>query len=262
MHSGSDDSDSARASARKLEHAVENGDLPLISKLLAKGGNPDGLSARYGCLITLAIFKSQIESMQVLLKAGANPNASSEDGGSAISLAAGFGRVDMAQILHHHGASLEPTPASLFGLAVHEAVGGQHVHMLRWLLEHGARVDHFNFSGFTPLMLAAKLGHADCVRICLSFGAHPDVRSFSDGSTAAMCALYSEPGVMSALCAHGFDVLVRNKSGSTVSALAAWNPTAPGSLVFAAWRLSRAEHRAVSKTVQPKSSVPPKAARL
>ncbi|MCT6855363.1 MAG: ankyrin repeat domain-containing protein, partial [Bombella apis] len=46
----------------------------------------------------------------------------------------------------------------------------------RLLLEHGAKVDHPNHAGRTPLMFAIMFGRQAMARFLLDHGANPDLR--------------------------------------------------------------------------------------
>lgn len=233
----------------RLEDAVIDGKLDKIAYQLAGGVSPDHRSNRFGNLVAMAVDSKQPGSLTALLNAGASPDATNAHGVPAVTLAASLGRIDMAQDLLAHGASLEPPDAHTFNFPVFAAASSGHASMLRWLFEQKAQVDALDHNGRTPLMVAAQLGHADCVRACLTFGADINWQDFLDGFTPPMLALNFTPDTMLALCEHGFDLSCTSHSGDTVVDIANRNPMSPGALIFSAWRLALAEAETLDGTL-------------
>lgn len=61
------------------------------------------------------------------------------------------------------------------------------------LLGHGVEVNAASESGAVPLMWAAGVGAAGCVRALLAAGADPNIRDASGASAVLMAAAAGEP---------------------------------------------------------------------
>lgn len=106
------------------------------------------------------------------------------------------------------------------------------------LLAEGARIDHPNAEGQTPLIVAATTGNADAVRVLLEAGA--DVaRADSDGMTALHHAAWSS-APLDELIRRGADVAARSSDGRTPLMLAR-SPLAVDVLVAAGADLDAAD---------------------
>ena len=245
-----------------LQDAIMSGELDNIAYQLAGGISPDHRSPQFGDAVAVAVESRQLGALKILLEAGARPNATNADDFSAMSLAANLGRVDMAQMLFDHGASLEASSTNEFYFPAFAAVHAGRSSMLGWLFGQGAQVDVVDHNGRTPLLIAAKLGHADCARVCLAFGANIDAQDDLNGSTAAMFATHSTADTMLALCEQGFDLSRQTHEGDTIVEFVASRPSAPGSLIFSAWRLSLLETEALSAHTAPALSPTARLVRL
>ena len=62
-----------------------------------------------------------------------------------------------------------------------------HLHVVRFLLEHGTDVNACNNDGFTPLHLASKNGKLDVARLLVGHGANVHAEA-NDGKTPLQVA--------------------------------------------------------------------------
>ena len=84
-----------------------------------------------------------------------------------------------ARVCDEQGASVGPT-------ALHAAVSGGHVGMVRRLLAAGAQVNAVTEEGITPLLLAAAHSQCECAHLLLAVGA--DVQAANNAGYTALHA--------------------------------------------------------------------------
>ncbi len=73
------------------------------------------------------------------------------------------------------------------GLLAYAAANG-HNEFIVFLIDNGLDVNHRNFNGITPLMLAVSAGNHEGIEILARAGADLDLRNYSPGFTAYMLA--------------------------------------------------------------------------
>ncbi|CAM3726516.1 Ankyrin [Deinococcus saxicola] len=128
-------------------------------------------------------------------------NAVSHDGFSPLGLASFFGQEEVAALLLTRGADANTVSQNAMRVQpLHSAMGGNHTHLARKLLEAGADVNAVQNGGFTPLMGAAQNGNAELVRLLLLHGAVPGTVN-EDGLSAADLAQEESHGEVQILLA-------------------------------------------------------------
>lgn len=73
------------------------------------------------------------------------------------------------------------------GMLAYAASNG-HNEFMRFLLDNGLDVDHRNYNGITPLMLAVSAGNHEGIEILAEAGADLELRNYAPGFTAYMIA--------------------------------------------------------------------------
>ncbi len=190
----------AAGDADGLLNAVALDDVGAVRSAISRGVSPNQRIAAPGYsagapLLALAARDGSVQVVRYLIAAGADINARTPVNETPLMLAAYFRegeggseseRHDQAmRILVEAGAQIENHPHHYTPLAY--AAYNNRQKALRFLIEHGARVDadardrviYVN----TPLMMAAIQGHREIVRALLRAGADPLVRVHR-GSTA------------------------------------------------------------------------------
>jgi uncharacterized protein len=188
-----------------LHWAVRQDDLQLADQLIAAGADVKGAN-RYGITaIYLASVNGSAAMIEKLLKAGANANAASPEGETALMTAARTGKVEAARVLLAHGASVDARESWRGQTALMWAAAQNHPAMILELLSHGADVNARSAvqswerqntleprekwlppGGLTPLLLAARQGSLESVRVLVEAGADVNVTD-----PAAISALLS-----------------------------------------------------------------------
>ena len=222
-----------------IVRAVDEGYVDATRILLEAGVDPNTRDARGLTLSMIAAGKGLDEVLGVLLRRGADVNASIATrhflNVTTLMVAAGSKKLPAVKLLVDAGATLAARDAngetalayarrsggkrvtvyleSLFervgahaGLTLHEAAQNGAAARARELLQQGAAVDQTDKNGATALMLAARKGHADIVRVLCEAGA--DVgRSDAAGRNLWDYALAfdARPEVVRCLVEHGLD---------------------------------------------------------
>ncbi|CAN8071618.1 unnamed protein product [Agarophyton chilense] len=138
-------------------------------------------------LLHHCIIEKQIEPTRKLLSLGADPNKTNDDGVAPLHLACSNGSAEMVQVLLEGGANANVVRGD--GLTpLHVACDSGHGGVARVLLEHNCSVDNVvpqggRYSGFTPVMFAARLGNAEIINMLINKGGSLDFAK-ADGFTA------------------------------------------------------------------------------
>ena len=166
-----------------FNRAVATNDAAALTKLLARGMDPNTVNDRGEAALLAAARDSGPEVVKALVKARAKLNVKSPFGDTPIMLAALRGNLPIVKLLREAGAEI-------------------------------------NQPGWTPLLYASLNGHNAVVEYLLSTGADVGLAA-PNGSTAVMLAvLGKKPDTVKLLASYGFDVNAKNDKGETALALA------------------------------------------
>jgi ankyrin repeat protein len=119
---------------QQLIHAIANGNLEEVRKLLEAGASPDGVDPERWTPLMIAAEHENFEAINILLSFGADINKSDNYGQTPLYIAVDISIDGTIQSGGKQGD--EPTETILY------------------LLEHGADLDAKNHNGKTPLDLA------------------------------------------------------------------------------------------------------------
>lgn len=157
--------------------ALRADDVPRISRVLARGFDPNTLSPEGQYPLILAIRRPSPAVLGVLL---GHPGL----------------RVEVRNAKDESPLML----ASLSGM----------VEVSKRLIARDADV---NKTGWTPLHYAASRGHVELVRLLLSHSAYIDAESPNKSTPLMMAAMYGNPQTVALLLAEGADVTLKNDKG-------------------------------------------------
>lgn len=175
---------------------AKNGDVCSMLAALCKGAN---INARSPNLFTASIWAAangNAECLSELIKRGADVNLTADGQRAATQAVAGsYASATSASYVSCLRLILEANKAAAVDLNVDEqdedgeadillAARAGNVQCLKLLLEHGADVDLRNSKGLTPTMCSAQNGHTHCLQFLL--GRSPDVNAKDAGGNTAL----------------------------------------------------------------------------
>ena len=198
---GGADPDMTGCSRTPLLEATQKKCLPAVEVLLKGGAKIDSPSHNWDPLICVAARAGSAELVKFYLNSGANPNAYSSSTGSlgskpAIQIA--INHPEVFELLLANGADPD-LPGPLMETAFIAAAEQGSLHAMQLLLEQNPFRDlnERNCIGQTSLMLAARAGHKEIVKLLIDNGADKSLKD-NDGRTALMMA--SAPNGKGANC--------------------------------------------------------------
>lgn len=153
--------------------AIERGDLSLAREWLDAGLPPDFEGRQIGTGVMIGAWEGNIPMMELFVARGADINKPNSIGEQALQHAAWKGHLAAVRWLVEHGARLNREGKEWS--ALHYAAFAGHAEILRYLLERGADVNALSTNGSTPLMMAAREGREAIAKYLLTAGARRDI---------------------------------------------------------------------------------------
>ncbi len=225
-----------------LCHAVCGGSFDAVKLLLERGAE---VQRHSGKLLTMAVVMNRVDLVKLLIEKGADVERTGflgclDDAERPVAdlLVANGKKVpawmlpracrpDVSSnelhrvtVLLDYGASLDDRGRE--GLtALHYAVRGGKLPLIKLLLERGAQVDALDEDGLTPLLhLSKPRSKADPIpvmELLATCGANVDARDESQGTLLMYFARQGKAEPVQWLLAHGAERNARNKSGKTAA---------------------------------------------
>lgn len=191
-----------------LCHAVCGGNIEAVKLLLELGAE---VKRHSGKLLTLAVVMNRVDLVKLLIEHGAVAER--------VTL---LGRLDdeerpMAELLIAHGKKV---PDWMLPRACRPDVSKNEMHRVRVLLDYGARIDDRGRYGLTALHYAVRGGKLPLIRFLLERGADANALDL-DGLTPLLhlskTRSKADPiPVMELLAASGADLNARDENGGTL----------------------------------------------
>ena len=221
LQSGADVNLSRRNAMCPLNQALLRNHVETVRVLLEAGANPNGRD-QFG-FAPLLIACKDLEMTELLISAGADPSANLVGGATVLHFAARAGNVALIKRLLELGMPVDlPEPDGI--TALYRAVEERKEEAVKILLEHEANPNLVDAKGWSPVLLAAKLGDFEIIRMLEAKGADKQTACQPEMWTALHVA--SKEGhrlVVRLLLNAGWEVNARDAAGHTPLGLAAMN---------------------------------------
>jgi ankyrin repeat protein len=196
LQEGADPNLATRHGVRPLSLAAANGNEAMIRLLVAGGADPDARDGRGEPMLMAAVDSGEPAAVNALLELGADVDARDPHyEQTALMLAAQAGSTEIAKALIRAGADVDahtrvgeepawirPNSRVGFGFGIGIIRGG-------WPADRGIRP--FRKGGMTPLLYAARGGHAETAEALLDAGADIE-RTDANGITPLIMAVTND----------------------------------------------------------------------
>jgi uncharacterized protein len=166
-----------------LFDAVRANDVDEVRSLLDQGMDPNSTDKQGYSILMQAAREGHIATVKLLLERKARVNQYSAAAETAIMLAAFKGHLETVKLLHTYGAAINKDGWTPLHFAAFEG----HASICKYLLDSNAQVDARAPNDETALMLAARNGRYDVVKVLLG-KADPNLKT-SSGGTALQLAV-------------------------------------------------------------------------
>lgn len=141
-----------------LHRAAQDGDIPAIRQLVAKGADIHARDAGGRTPAHVAAFASNDDALMTLAAAGADMNALEDGVYDVLTIAAVANDPQMVSLALDLGNRPDLVTSVYDGTALIAAAHLGHHEVVRRLIEGGAPLDHINNLGWTALIEAVILG--------------------------------------------------------------------------------------------------------
>jgi ankyrin repeat protein len=191
--------------------------LPLaIAALIEARADVNAVHADTGySVLQGAVIYADEQTICTLIEAGAEVNYSGPRGTTALMGAASRSRAGVIEALIDAGANIHAKDDMTY-TALHFALFYAGEETVQTLLRLGADANLPAIDGITPLMMAARTGNPDMIRLLIDAGAELEAGTSSGGYTALMyAASYGTPANVAAFLDAGADVTATTDEGYT-----------------------------------------------
>ena len=182
-----------------LRRAVEDNNISDITRLLAKGVDPNSPDEQGNTLFMVVVRQKNTALADLLINAGAKLNLRNKHGETAIMLASYSGLRDIVEKLYIKGAEINHKG---WNPLIYAATGG-HAKIITLLLDGGVQINSTSPNGTTALMMAVRGNHSDAVKALLKNGADPNIRNEAGGTALKWALAKNRDGIVELLKSSG-----------------------------------------------------------
>lgn len=198
-----------------LMHAVDNGQLSKVKKLIKIGSNLNLKNLKGQTALMLAACKNKPEILSVLMTSGANPNITNNKGDTPLMFVIEQPKMLKSMI----SASTNLEIIDIFGQTVlYLACHNGHYESVKILLDAGAQPEPRlakSKHNKLPLVAASSQGHLDIAKLLIKFGANINSQE-DNGNTALFISTKNQKKeVVKYLLSAGADEQIKNSYQKT-----------------------------------------------
>ena len=179
--------------------AVQRGDLDQLERHLHWGTDINAILPNGQYPLQTAAQNGRIIMVRNLVKHGAEIDRTTTAGDTALDLAILAGRTQVADVLLAAGATLDAS-ALLLKAAANGVTDRDTV---RFLIDHGADLEHRNDNGDTPLLVAIRQDNHRLATQLVGQGADVNVRAADGDSALGLATRLNAPELVSLLQRQG-----------------------------------------------------------
>ncbi|KAL4150178.1 hypothetical protein PRNP1_009583 [Phytophthora ramorum] len=199
----------------ELVNAVRDRDIERVKRLVRGGANVDTSDTSGHTALTLAARTGDLELVRYLVQQGADKEARDRGNNTAVMGVAVKGGLEVVSYLA--GQETIKDAGDYAGVTLMKAACGDHLEVVRCLVEQGANKEARRWKGETAVISAASFGHLEVVRYLVEQGANKEATGGSDKTALILAAQKGHLGVVSYLVEQGANK--EAKSGSDKTAL-------------------------------------------
>jgi ankyrin repeat protein len=218
----------AALSAANGTSAATTADVPRQAIQAQQAKNSQDETRRLQLDLVRAAEQDDAEAVAALLKKHVDPDSAFGDGSTALHWAAYSDNVALVKLLLHSGAKVQSVTRLQKLTPLHMAAESGDAELINTLLDAGAKADEPNETGTTPLMIASASGNTAAVTTLLAHGANVNAREKTYGQTPLFfAAARNRADVLRLLLSKGADPKVK----TSVSKLARINVGPDGEIL-------------------------------
>lgn len=217
-----------KSASTLLLYFARTGDARNVRCLLDNGADANAANSAGVTALMSAAGAGRAEVVRVLLEKGAEVNAVAQDGTTAQILASRNGHADIVRLLTGKGGRAadglpcDSRTSESMPIPLLYSAGFGDTKNLTCLLDNGANVNTINDkTGSTALMVAARAGNANAVRLLIERGADVNAVDKEGGTALKNAARIGHTDVVRVLLEKGADVNAVTQDSLTVRILAA-----------------------------------------
>ncbi|WP_005036163.1 ankyrin repeat domain-containing protein [Holophaga foetida] len=156
------------ANGANINQVDQGGHTPLMTLIPQMGPNGKHREAGVRFMEKFITFKPQLDLQKLMPKGG---------GYSALHLAARFGAVDAIRLLLDNGATIDLKSVAMGDTPLHATAIAHQIDAAKLLIQRKAKVDIFDKSGATPLIVAVYQADEEMVKVLIDGGAAINTKS-------------------------------------------------------------------------------------